>query len=263
MQTQSHQRSWAWPLRLGALAALLTLLVGGIGGSLPAIAQEATPVPGEEPTRTITVGGNGSVNVAPDTATVELGVTETNTSLAEAQAQVTARLEAILAALAEAGVAEDDIKTAAYNVQINYEYDDNGNLRGINGYTVSSTLSVTVRGLDSLGTILDTVVTAGANVVYGITFSVDDPTGPASEARRLAVEDARAKADELAAAAGVSIIGVISIQETSSPGPAPVPFEAAEADMASGRAASAVPVQAGTTEVIVDVVVVFEISGGN
>ena len=256
-------RSWAGQVRLAALATLLAFLFGGLGGYAPAIAQEATPAPGEDQIRTITVSGQGSVNVAPDTAAVELGVTETNTSLQEAQAQVNTRLEAILAALAEAGVAEEDIKTAAYNVQINYEYDDNGNLRGISGYTVSSTLSVTVRGLDSLGTILDTVVTAGANVVYGISFSVDDPSAPASEARRLAVEDARTKADELAAAAGVNVIGVVSIQETSAPAPPPEPFVATEADMASGRAASAVPVQAGTTEVIVDVVVVFEISSGN
>ncbi len=252
--------NWARLLQAAASIALVAFTVHSLGGSVTA--QTATPIPPTEPTRTISVNGRGSVDVTPDTATVELGVTETNTSLAAAQEQSNTRLEAILAALAEQGVAEEDIQTSSYNVQILYEYDDNGNLRGVNGYTVSSTLTVTVRAVDTLGTLLDAAVTAGANVVYGISFSVDDPTEPASEARRLAVEDARAKADELATAAGVSVVGVISIQETTSPAPPPMPFGTGAADMAA-EARSAVPVQAGTTEVIVEVVVVFELAANN
>ena len=252
--------AWTRSLQVGSLIGLVAVAVHAVGGGVAA--QTATPIPDTEPTRTISVNGRGSVDVAPDTANVELGVTETNTSLEAAQEQSNTRLEAILAALAEQGVAEEDIKTSSYNVQILYEYDDNGNLRGVNGYTVSSTLSVTVRAVDTLGTLLDAAVAAGANVVYGISFSVDDPTAPASEARRLAVEDARSKADELATAAGVSVVGVISIQETTAPAPPPMPFGTGAADMAA-ESGSAVPVQAGTTEVIVEVVVVFELAANN
>lgn len=242
---------------IGALAAL------AFGAPANAVnAQIATPAP-TEPVRTITVTGHGSVDVTPDTASVELGVTETNTSLEEAQDQVSTRLEAILSTLRERGVAEADIQTSSYDVQILYEYDDNGNLQGINGYTVSSTVTATIRDVDTLGEILDSVVGAGANLLYGISFSVDDPTAPAQQARQLAVEDARTKADELAAAAGVTVVGVFSIAETSAPPPPPQPFEVSEADMAAGQASRAVPIQAGTTEVVVDVAVVFEIAPGD
>ena len=244
--------------------ALVIALTSLSVASTTAAAQVATPVP-EEPVRTITVAGHGSVNVTPDTASVELGVTETNTSLEAAQDQVSIRLDAIIATLREQGVADDDIQTASYNVQILYEYDNNGNLRGINGYTVTSTLKATIRTLDTLGVILDSAVGAGANLLYGISFYVDDPTAPASQARQLAVQDARTKADELASAAGVSIVGVFSIQETSAPLPPPEVFDGrGMADMAAAEAApSQVPVQAGSTEIGVDVVVVFEISAGS
>ncbi|MBA2278477.1 MAG: SIMPL domain-containing protein [Chloroflexia bacterium] len=255
------QRFWSTVPRLGVIVAVTALALVTVTGATTA--QVATPVP-TEPVRTITVNGHGSVNVTPDTASVELGVTETNTSLEAAQDQVSLRLDAILATLREQGVADDDIQTSSYNVQILYEYDNNGNLRGINGYTVSSTLKATVRNLDTLGVLLDSSVGAGANLLYGISFFVDDSTAPASQARGLAVADARTKADELASAAGVSIVGVVSIQETSAPAPPPEIFmERASMDMAAGQAApSQVPVQAGSTEIAVDVYVVFEISAG-
>jgi hypothetical protein len=93
--------------------------------------------------------------------------------------------------------------------------------------------------------LLDEAVNAGANSINGVTFSVDDQTAAASEARRLAVEDARTKAEELAAAAGLTLGSVVSIAEGAvSPMPPPMPA-AADAGMAEAQAA--VPVQPGSS----------------
>lgn len=236
----------------GLVAAVALLVLG----TLPAAAQEATPASTGGPMRTITVAGHGAVTVKPDVATVTLGVTNTSKTLEAAQTDVSNRLAAVLKSLETHGVAKDDIQTAGYNVSIQYEYDSDGNMKGIAGYTVSSGLNVKVRKIDDLGVILDQSVSAGANLVSNVSFDVSDPSKPASQARELAVKDARAKADEYAKASGTVVIGVASIEETSAPQPAPRSVAMA----APGASAEkSVPVSAGTTEVAVDITVVFEI----
>ena len=108
-----------------------------------------------------------------------------------------------------------------------------------------------------LGELLDEAVNAGANSINGVTFYVDDQTAAASEARRLAVEDARTKAEELAAAAGLTLGSVLSIAEgTVSPMPPPM-YAGAGGEMAMAEAA--VPVQPGSSTVAVDVSMTFEL----
>lgn len=250
------------PLRrlalIGAIAAFALVALG----TLPAAAQQATPPP--SPTsgtmRTITVTGHGAVMVTPDVAYLSLGATNTSKTLEAAQTDVSDRLAAIMKALEANGVAKADIQTSGYNVSIQYEYDRDGNMKGIAGYTVTSTLNVTVRKFNTLGAILDQSVTAGANLVSNVSFDVSDPSKPASQARDLAFKDARAKADEFAKASGTVVTGVVSIEETSAPKPAPQPVAMAAA---SGAEARSVPVSAGTTEVDVDISVVFEIAQPN
>jgi uncharacterized protein len=238
------------------------LLTAGLLWAPAASAQ--TPIPGQVELSTITVSGTGSVNVAPDTASVILGVESEDTSLKTAQDDATTRIAAVTEVLTAAGIAEDDIQTASYNIYPIPRYDDDGNYRGVQGYQVSTSLSVTVRDTDVLGTLLDEAVAAGANAIWGISFFVDDPSGPASQARGLAVQDARAKADEYAEASGVVIAGVHTLRETSAPAPKAEEYvmSAADAEMARGAAAP-VPISVGSTEIRVDVEIVFEITQAN
>lgn len=248
---------------LGIVAIVLTALVMAMPGSRsPVAAQGTVATPGLQPPHSITVVGEGRVTVTPDIATVTVGVETMQSSLSEAQAEATSKMDAIIQAARDAGVAEDDIVTTNYSVHVIQEYDPNGNPTGITGYRVSNQVELTVRNIDDLGALLESVVAAGANTIYGISFSTDDPTEAASQARRQAVENAREKADELAAAAGVEIVGVLSIKESTAPSAPPEVFEAemAGADMARGSAAP-VPIQAGTNEIVVTVQVVYEISG--
>ncbi len=248
-------------VRSGLLVTLVTVLLTTFG---PSASAQSTPVPNDPSMiRTISVAGEGIVRLDPDTADVSLTVQSISTSLKTGQDNVTESLTSVTDVLTGAGVAADDIVTASYEIYPQNEYDDNGNFEGISGFVVSATLRVTIRDIDTVGTILDAAVTGGATGVNGITFYTDDPSAPTSEARTMAVTDARARADELAAAAGVRIVGVSSIQETSAPPPPPLIYEAA--DMAASGVAQerAVPISPGQSEIRVDVQVVFEIAPDN
>lgn len=247
--------------RLGivtALAVILSILLSPHAG-----AQSPPETPPE--IRTIWVSGTGRVNVDPDTADVVLGVETTDPSLETAQTEVSESLSSVTGVLTDAGVAAEDIVTSSYNIYPVPEYDRDGNYEGVSAYEVSATLTVTIREIDDVGAILDSAVAGGATGVFGVSFYVDDPAGPASEARTLAIEDARAKADEYATASGVLITGVYSIVETSAPDPVAVDQQfdrAAAADTGSAEALP-VPISPGQSEVRVDVAIVFEIDQAN
>ena len=117
-------------------------------------------------------------------------------------------------------------------------------------------LQLTVRDTDMLGDLLDEAVNAGANSINGVTFYVDDQTAAASEARKLAVEDARTKAEELAAAAGLTLGPVVSIAEGTV---SPRRHFRTPASAGGRMAAAAVPVQPGSSTVAVDVSMTFEL----
>ncbi len=246
-----------FPARLGIVAVLLM----GLSIVFSPLVSAQTPETGSETvTRTISVSGTGVVKLDPDTASVSLGVVATNESLEEAQTTVAENLASITQSLTDAGIAAEDVKTSSYNVYPVAEYDRDGNYVGIERYEVSAGLEVIVRDIDSVGTVLDGAVAAGANNVWGISFYVDDPSMAASQARQSAVEDARGKADELATAGGMVVVNIVSINETYAPAPVAQQFDmpaGAAADMSAERAA--LPISIGQSEVRVDVQIVFEI----
>jgi len=226
-------------------------------------AQSTPTAGGEDLVRTISVSGTGIVSVTPDLATISVGVQTNAVELSDAQDENSKAIAAVTEAVIAAGVAEDDVQTSGYNVYPVTEYDDNGNYEGISSYNVEISLTVKVRDIDQVGVVLDDAVGAGANEVYGISFSVSDPAEAAADARRAAVQDARSKADALAEASGVVVTGVVSITETSSPDPAAQKIDYAADTAGASAEVSAVPVSAGSTNVRVEVDVVFEIEPAN
>jgi uncharacterized protein YggE len=239
-----------------ALIALLGTLVGGFAAG--ASAQEATPTvsaSGSGPA-TVTVSGHGSVLVPPDTASVVVGVDVIEKTLGAAQDSATKQMNAIVRALKAAGIKDEDIQTVNFSVNIIRNYDQSGTPGPITGFEVMNQVNVTVRETNQLGSLLDTVVSKGANSIYGISFYVADPTDAASQARTQAVQDARQKAQELASAAGVQLGRVISISEGAGAISPPVPYATSKA-----QGAGAAPIQAGTSEIDVDVQMTFELIG--
>lgn len=223
--------------------------------SLPVAAQDATPISSGN-VATVSVSGIGSVSVSPDTASVQLGVTVTDTTLADAQAAASTQMEAVIAALEAAGVEDKDIQTSSYYVSVVQNYDSNGNPSEVVSFQVQNMVNVIIRDIAKVGDVLDGAVAAGANTIYGVNFYVDDATAAASQARTLAVEDARQRAEELAAAAGKTLGDVVSITEGYSAGPI---YGRGGAGMAEAAAPST-PIQAGMTTIEISVTVVYELN---
>src|SRR6478672_4341360 len=165
---------------------------------------------------TIVVSGTGRVAVEPDVADLRLGVAIARPTVEAARAASAEAMTAILASIAGAGVARRDVRTTLLSVQPRYDYRD-GKAPTLTGYDLANVVEVTVRDLGSLGGVVDGALTAGATSLDGLSFRVDDPREAERAARTAAVAEARARADVLAAAAGVAITGVSDIVEGGPP----------------------------------------------
>ena len=239
-------------LAVGAFAGLaLAVAFGPALAMRPARAVDGTTT---TPEHTISVSGIGRVTTTPDVADVRVGVTLTRTKVRDAQSAAATAMAGVIAALKKTGIADKDIQTTSLSLQPVYDY-SNGNAPRLTGYQIVNAVSATVRKLDTISDVIDSALAAGATTLDGITFRVDDPASPEAQARDSAMKNARAKADALAKAAGVSITGVSSISEQSGSVPVPMPYLAAGG--AKDAAAPSTPVQVGTNEVDVSVNVVY------
>lgn len=160
----------------------------------------------------LTVRGTGVVSVTADVATVILGVRESSEDVRVAQATVNEKINAIYAALLEAGVAAKDIGTESIFIYANYDYSDVE--ERLVGYTASNTMSVTTTDIDKVGEYIDIAFAAGANTLDTVNFSSRDNAEAQQEALELAVRNAYEKAEVIAAAAGMEIASVKSFEET-------------------------------------------------
>jgi uncharacterized protein YggE len=253
--------SFAIRPRLGWLAAgTFAGLVLAVAFA-PALAPRPTSAvdsAGTTPEHTISVSGVGRVTTVPDVADVSVGVNITRTKISDAQAAAATAMNAVLAALREAGVADKDIQTTSLSLQPVYDYSNNNSPR-LTGYQISNTVTATVRQLDTISAVVDGALNAGANTLNGITFRLDDSTAAEAQARDAAMTNARAEADALARDAGVTISGVASISEQSVVPPTPQPYFAA-AGAALDKNAPSTPFSVGTNEVDVTVNVVYLIN---
>jgi uncharacterized protein len=202
---------------------------------------------------TIVVTGTGRVSVEPDLADLRLGVAVARPTVDSARAVAAGTMEAILTAVAVAGVERRDVRTALLSVQPRYEYREN-QPPALAGYDLSNVVEVTVRDLGRLGEVIDGTLGAGATSLDQLSFRVADPEAPEREARLRAMAAARARADVLAEAAGLAIVGVSDIVEGGSP---PVPMPRVKAERMMLAADTATPVEAGSMEISVDVTVSY------
>lgn len=234
------------------LSFLVSLFV--IAALLSACGPTTVYTQPQPPQRTITVTGTGMVTLTPDIAYVYIGVQTQDPSASAAMSANNLQAAAVIEMIQSFGVEERDIQTTNFSIYPQQVYDDNYNVVGVT-YVVSNTVYVTVRDLDKLGELLDSVVRSGANSINGISFDVADKTEAVSQARLAAVEDARRQADELAAATNVSVGEVQTISYYDS---TPIPYvQYARAE--SLAADSSVPVQAGSMQVTTTVTIVYGI----
>lgn len=160
----------------------------------------------------LSVSGNGTVLVESDLAIVTVGVREASADVLVAQATVNEKIAAIKQALLDAGVQETEINTDSINIYANYDYSDNTEV--IVGYTANNSLSVRTTDIDNVGALIDAAFAAGANTLDNVQFTVQDDSEAREQALTKAVEDARRKADVLAAAVGMKVAAIESIAES-------------------------------------------------
>ncbi|MDP4034057.1 MAG: SIMPL domain-containing protein [Pseudorhodobacter sp.] len=212
-------------------------------------AQAQTP-----PAPQITVTGEGVIDGIPDIATLSLGVTTMGDTAVAAMAANTEALNAVMARLKSAGIGDRDMQTTNLSINPNWSGYDSGSRQRIDGYTASNQLTVRIRDLDGLGSVLDAAIQDGANTLNGLSFGLSEPRPAMDAARKAAVEDARARATLLVEAAGATLGPIVSISEGGGYAP-PQPMFRQSAD-----AAGAVPVAAGEVVTTASVTIVFEIS---
>ncbi len=243
-----------------AVAAIVVLTVlSGYQGVQARSSGQILPSEGQMQ-RLVSVSGTGRVEVQPDMATIQIGVETQAETASEALQQNNTRMQALLDALAQSGVASEDIQTQSVQLFPIYSNPQPGDETGpvITGYTASNIVMVRVRDLEELGTLLDTAVEAGGNRIHGISFEVSQPQEAMSQAREQAFEDARAKGNQLASLAGGELGGVVSISESSFlPPPIFTQGGTFERDLAA-----AVPVSPGVQTVEVTIQVAWQLTGG-
>jgi uncharacterized protein YggE len=231
--------------RLLSVLALAFLLL------LPAIASadDAKIV------RSISVSGHGEVQAVPDLATISMGVMTSSITAKEALTANSKAMNELMEVLEKAGIEAKDIATSNFNVGPRYDYGQGGSLPPkLVGYEVSNVVTVIVRKIDAMGDVLDAGVSAGSNQIHGISFSVSKPDAKLDEARKEAVADARRKAEIYAAAGGIALGQIISLNEGGGYQP-PMPM----AKTMAAEAAGAPPIAQGEQTLAIDVNVVWEI----
>jgi len=223
------------------------ILIGLVVFSLLAACTPFSASSGSENLRSMTVNGTGRITLVPDIATINIGVRTEADNVTDALDGNTAQANAISDVLEALGVEEKDIQTSNFNVYPSDQYNPmTGEIEG-QYFVVENTVNVTVRDLASLGEVLSAVVEAGANNIYGINFSVEDREEAVAEARRLAIEDAKAKAEVIASDAGVELGDLISISVYE--GSTPITYLDAKG---GAYAAAEVPIAAGTLTITME-----------
>jgi uncharacterized protein YggE len=201
--------------------------------------------------RQITVIGQGEVSALPDMATLSIGVEVQAKTPGRALADNAERMTAVMARLKDAGVAERDLRTSQLGVWP--VFSERNQPQRIVGYRASNQLSIIVREINGLGKVLDQAVADGANRVNGPSFSIADPEPLLAAARDAAVSDAIAKAERYAAAAGVALGDVLSINESA--GGTPI----LPRQMRAEAMAASTPIATGESSVSASVTMTFAI----
>jgi uncharacterized protein YggE len=245
----------------------LTLAACGQVGALPTLAaEEAAPArgggggisPTDQFTEGLVVVGTGTASAEPEAARITFGVELRGEAPAALVDEGAEKLDRAVSAARELEVADEDIQTTGYSLWVENVYDpERGVPTGEVIYHLSHHVQVTLRDLDQVGELLAAVVEAGANSVSEVSFTVEDPDVLVRQARQQALEDAAARAQQMAEGLNITLGKPIMVMETSSG--YPVPMERGVGG-GGGVTEAAVPsISPGAFSVSVNVQIVYEI----
>ncbi|MEX1064059.1 MAG: SIMPL domain-containing protein [Candidatus Paceibacterota bacterium] len=203
---------------------------------------------------TVSFSGEGKVLARPDIALVHLAIVTEAVTSKKAQDDNSARSEKVVNFLKEQNVEDKDIKTISYNIYPQYTYPRFGQPE-ITGYQVNQTLEVKIRDLDNVSDILDGAVTAGVNQVNSLSFQIDQPEELKKQAREMAIENAKKKADDLKEQLGIKLGRIVNFSEST--GGFPIFERAFDSSVGIGGGGPTVPT--GENEVVVNVNLTYQI----
>lgn len=195
-------------------AGLILLTVGGAGAAYSQTAPAPMPAPGGPPVardRTIVVTGEGSVDATPDRATVALSVIVLRATAQEAQQQSAATMAQVVRQIVAAGIPQTAIRTTTVSLYPQRRPEPGG-VGPITGYQSVNRVVVTIDDISRVGQVIDAGVAAGANGVDSVNWTLRDATAYRTQALRIAVQNAQAAANAIAAAAGVTGLRLLRIE---------------------------------------------------
>jgi uncharacterized protein YggE len=199
------------------------------------------------------VSATGEVHRAPDVAQLGVGVVTEALDAKAALAANATQMTKVIDAVKRAGVAERDVQTTGVSLQPQYAYREN-QVPKITGYQAHNRVSVKVRDMAKVGDVLDAFVAAGANQIDGPSFTLDQPEAALDEARRVALEQARARAAMYAKTLGLGVKRIVTIDESGTGFEPPRPMM-----MAKQMDAASTPIMPGEQAHAVTLNVVFEL----
>ncbi|HSU84719.1 MAG TPA: SIMPL domain-containing protein [Thermoanaerobaculia bacterium] len=192
----------------------------------------------------LTVAGTGQARVAPDEATVRLGVLAQGATAREAQNQVNRSAQAVLDAIRKLGIPPERIQTTGLSLNPQYAQGKPDQGPRITGYQASNTVTVLVEDLSKVGPVIDAGLTSGANNLDGVDFGLRNDDAARAAALTDAVKSARVKAEALARALKVKLVEIVEVAEGGvAVSPPPSPFRGRIAMAAEAMATT--PVSAG------------------
>jgi uncharacterized protein YggE len=250
------RKLWQIATLVAVLLAAGWLLAGPARSVAGAQDAEGTAVP----TRMVSTSGTGQVSVTPDIVVISLGVQTEAADAGTAASENATQMDGVITALEDAGVAAKDIRTQVVRLVPREQQPSSGTTQEgppeIAGFTATQIVDVTIHDISSAAEIIDNAVQAGANVIQGIQFDVSSPGTRIDQARQAAWDDAMHKAQQLAELSGSTLGMVLTINETSR-----TPRPITETVLGAGGAA-AIPIQAGTQTIEVDLQVTWLLTGG-
>jgi len=222
---------------------------------------------------TISVSGKGEIYVKPDLAVMDFSVLSEAKTVAEAMTDNTKKMNAIADVVKSLGVAEKDLQTTGFNISPHYDYvrQSSSDLisgaepiypsgkRILSGYDITQTLTVKMRDMAKIGTIIQEVTAAGANQVGDLQFTLDDPDAAQAQAREKAINNAKEKANPLAKQLGVKLVKIVNYNENDYTPVYSLDYAAKTVAAGIAENAPAPSIQTGENKITSNVSIVYEI----
>lgn len=214
----------------------------------------------------ISVSGDGEVFAAPDIATFTFSVTETGKDAQDAQAKINAKINPAIEALKKNGIDEKDFKTVDFSSYPKYEYSQGvctnfscpPSNQTLVGYEMNQTISVKVRAIDDASKVISAVTGSGVSQVSNVSFTIDDEDELISEAREMAITEAKEKAEALADDLDVRLVRIVNFSENG--GGYPMSMSARGGVMMdSAKVENAPTLPTGQNKIISNVTITYEI----